>query len=111
LRAIGRKDGRFRGRGPGAETAAIGWAILAKAKRSQISMCSYVNALRIAVSPDPVERESLLPEVGIAAHPEHVLEDHRDQAEGAAHARRRRRASCREKALWCESSMPKYGAR
>jgi len=34
--------------------------------------------------------ESLLPEVWIAAHPEHMLTCRRDEAEAAASARRRR---------------------
>jgi hypothetical protein len=41
--------------------------------------------------------ESLLPDVWIAAHPEHFLTYRRDEAEAAAIARRRRRERRRSK--------------
>jgi len=40
-----------------------------------------------------------LPDVWIAAHPEHVLKYRRDEAEAAASARRRRRALRRAKTV------------
>jgi hypothetical protein len=54
--------------------------------------------LLIALSSNEVNLETLLPDVWIAAHPEHVLTYRRDEAEAAASARRRRRAHRREKA-------------
>jgi hypothetical protein len=45
-----------------------------------------------------VDWNSLLPDVWIAAHPEHFLHYRRDEAEVAAQSRRRRRADGREKA-------------
>jgi hypothetical protein len=52
--------------------------------------------LLIALSSDQVELESLLPDVWIAAHPEHLLRYRHDEAEAAAIARRRRRARRRK---------------
>jgi hypothetical protein len=56
-----------------------------------------VRALLIALSSDQVDLESLLPDVWIAAHPEHVLQYRRDEAEAAASTRRKRRALRRSK--------------
>ena len=97
LIAIGRKNWMFLGSDQGGETAAILFSILANAKRYQIEPFAYVRALLIALSSDEVDLESLLPDVWIAAHPEHVLQYRRDEAEAAANARRRRRALRREK--------------
>ena len=52
----------------------------------------------MALSSDDVELESLLPDVWIEAHPEHLLKYRRVEAETAAQARRRRRARRRAKA-------------
>jgi transposase len=92
LCAIGRKNWMFLGSDHGGETAAICFTILANAKRYQIEPFAYVRALLVALSSDQVDLESLLPDVWIAAHPEHVLTYRRDEAEAAANARRRRRA-------------------
>jgi transposase len=97
LCAIGRKNWMFLGSDQGGETAAILFSILANAKRYQIEPFAYVRALLVALSSDQVDLESLLPDVWIAAHPEHVLKYRRDEAEAAANARRRRRALRREK--------------
>src|SRR5216684_715940 len=88
----------FLGSDRGGETAAICFSILANAKRYRIEPFAYVRALLIALSSDEVDLESLLPDVWIAAHPEHVLKYRRDEAEAAANARRRRRVFRREKA-------------
>ncbi len=96
--AIGRKNWMFLGSDQGGETAAICYTILANAKRYQIEPFAYVRALLVALSSEQVDLESLLPDVWIAAHPEHVLQYRRDEAEVAANARRRRRALRREKA-------------
>jgi transposase len=98
LVAIGRKNWMFLGSDQGGETAAILFSILANAKRYLIEPFAYVRALLVAMSSDEVDLESLLPDVWIAAHPEHVLQYRRDEAEAAANARRRRRAFRREKA-------------
>jgi transposase len=92
LAAIGRKNWMFLGSDQGGETAAILFSILANAKRYRIEPFAYVRALLVALSSDEVDLESLLPDVWIAAHPEHVLTYRRDEAEAAANARRRRRA-------------------
>ena len=63
-----------------------------------------MRALLVALSSDPVDLESLLPDVWIAAHPEHVLQYRRDEAEAAANTRRRRRALRRKKTA--ESARP-----
>ena len=52
----------------------------------------------MALSSNEVDWESLLPDVWIAAHPEHFLTDRRDEAFAAAIARRRRRERRRAKA-------------
>ena len=52
----------------------------------------------MALSSNEVDLESLLPDVGIAAHPEYFLTYRRDEAEGAAIARRRHRERRRAKA-------------
>ena len=95
LGAIGRKNWMFLGSDQGGETAAILFSILANAKRYRIEPFAYVRALLVALSSDEVDLESLLPDVWIAAHPEHVLKYRRDEAEAAANARRRRRATRR----------------
>jgi transposase len=82
----------FLGSDRGGETAAIRFSILANAKRYNIEPFAYVRALLVALSSGDVDLESLLPDVWIAAHPEHVLTYRRDEAEAAASARRRRRA-------------------
>jgi hypothetical protein len=87
----------FVGSDRGGETAAICFTILANAKRYQIEPFAYVRELLIALSSDSVDLESLLPDVWIAAHPEHVLQYRRDEAEAAASARRKRRALRRSK--------------
>jgi hypothetical protein len=97
LCAIGRNNWLFVGSDRGGETAAICFTILANAKRYQIEPFAYVRALLIALSSDQVDLESLLPDVWIAAHPEHVLQYRRDEAEAAASTRRRRRALRRSK--------------
>ena len=96
----------FLGRDKRGETAAIYFSIPARAKRHQIEPFAYVRDLLIAMSSDHVDWNSLLPDVWIAAHPEHVLKSRRDEAEAAASSRRRRRAFRREKAKaanpgWC----------
>jgi hypothetical protein len=53
----------------------------------------------MALPSNEVDLESLLPDVRIAAHPEHFLTYRRDEAEAAAIARRRRRKRRRAKAL------------
>jgi transposase len=96
LCAIGRKNWMFLGSDRGGETAAICFSILANAKRYSIEPFAYVRALLITLSSDAVDLEPLLPDAWIAAHPEHVLQYRRDEAEAAANARRRRRAFRRE---------------
>ena len=87
----------FLGSDHGGETAAICFSILANAKRYRIEPFAYVRALLIALSSPEADLESLLPDVWIAAHPEHVLTYRRDESEAAANARRRRRAHRRER--------------
>ena len=74
LCAIGRKNWMFLGSDRGGETAAICFSILAGAKRHRIEPFAYVRDLLIALSSDKVDLNSLLPDVWIAAHPEHVLD-------------------------------------
>jgi hypothetical protein len=54
--------------------------------------------LSFIASSNEVDLESLLPDVWIAAHPEHFLTYRRDEAEAAASARRRRRVRRRTRA-------------
>ena len=89
--AIGRKNWMFFGSDRGGETAAILMSILASAKRHGIEPFAYVRQLLIALSSADVDLRSLLPDVWIAAHPEHFLQYRRDEAEAAARARKRRR--------------------
>jgi len=98
LCAIGRKNWMFLGSDKGGETAATCFSILAGAKRHRIEPFAYVRDLLIALSSDKVVLNSLLPDVWIAAHPEHVLNYRRDEAEAAASARRRRRSIRRKNA-------------
>jgi transposase len=105
LCAIGRKNWMFVGSDRGGETAAICFSILANAKRYRIEPFAYVRALLIALASDDVDLESLLPDVWIAAHPEHVLTYRRDEAEAAANARRRRRTLRRTKATELSPSL------
>jgi transposase len=105
LCAIGRKNWLFLGSDQGGETAAICFSILANAKRYRIEPFAYVRALLIALSSPQVDLESLLPDVWIAAHPEHFLQYRRDEAEAAASARRRRRALRRTKTAELSPSL------
>src|SRR6185312_14663219 len=89
--AIGRKNWMFFGSDRGGETAAILMSILAGAKRHGIEPFEYVRQLLVALSSTEVDLRSLLPEVWIAAHPEHFLQYRRDEADAAARARKRRR--------------------
>jgi hypothetical protein len=84
-------DRMFFGRDRGGETAAILMSILASAKRHGIEPFQYVHQLLIARPSADVDLRSLLPDVWIAAHPEHFLQYRRDEAEAAARARKRRR--------------------
>jgi hypothetical protein len=81
----------------GGETAAICISILASARRHGIEPFAYVRQLLIALSSADVDLRTLLPDVWIAAHPEHFLQYRRDEAEAAARARKRRREKRRAK--------------
>jgi hypothetical protein len=87
LCAISSKNWLFVGSDQGGETVAICFSILAGAKRHRIEPFAYVSALLMALSSNEVDLESLLPDVWIAAHPEHFLTYRRDEAEAAAIAR------------------------
>src|SRR4051794_35198276 len=87
----------FFGSDRGGETAAILMSVLAGAKRHGIEPFEYVRQLLIALSSSDVDLRTLLPDVWIAAHPEHFLQYRRDEAEAAARARQRRRAAQRAK--------------
>jgi len=97
LCAIGRKNWMFVGSDRGGETAAICLTMLANAKRYAIEPFAYVRALLVAVASDHADLEALLPDVWIAAHPEHFLQYRRDESAAAAESRRRRRADRRAK--------------
>ena len=97
LCAIGRKNWMFVGSDRGGETAAICLTMLANAKRYAIEPFAYVRALLVAVASDHADLEPLLPDVWIAAHPEHFLQYRRDESAAAAESRRRRRADRRAK--------------
>ena len=97
LCAISWKNWLFVGSDQGGETAAICFSIMAGAKRHQIEPIAYESALLKALSSPEVALESLLPDVWIAARPEHVLTYRREAAEAAATARRRRRERRRAK--------------
>ena len=81
----------FFGSDRGGETAAILMSVLAGARRHGIEPFAYVRQLLIALSSADVDLRSLLPDVRIAAHPEHLLQYRRDEAEAAARARKLRR--------------------
>jgi hypothetical protein len=86
-----RKDWIFLGSDRGGETAAVGFTILAGAKRHQIEPYAYVKALLDALSSPDVDLESLLPDVWIKAHPEHMQKARRAELDASADRRRRRR--------------------
>src|SRR3954471_4815912 len=87
----------FFGSDRGGETEAILMSVLAGAKRHGIEPFEYVCQLLTALSSAGVDLRSLLPDVWIAAHPEHFLQYRRDEAEEAARARKRRREKRRAK--------------
>jgi hypothetical protein len=62
-----------------------------------------VEALLKTLSLNEVDLESLLPDVWIAAHPEHFLQYRRNEAEVAPRARKRRREKRRAES---NSSFP-----
>jgi hypothetical protein len=81
----------FFGSDRGGETAAILMSVLAGARRHGIEPFAYVRELLIALSSADVDLRSLLPDIWIAAHPDHFLQYRRDEAVVAARARKRRR--------------------
>src|SRR6516162_6051719 len=89
--AIGRKNWLFFGSDRGGETAAILMSVLAGAKRHGIEPFAYVRQSLIALSSADLDLRSLLPDVWVAAHPEHLLAYRREAAEAAARARKQRR--------------------
>jgi hypothetical protein len=93
----------FFGSDRGGETAAILMSILASARQHGIEPFEYVRQLLIALSSNEVDLRSLLPDVWIAAHPEHFLQYRHDEAEAADRARKRRREDRRAK---LRSSLP-----
>jgi transposase len=95
--AIGRKNWLFVGSDRGGQTAATCFSIQAGAKRHGIEPFAYVRDLLVAISMGEPDWNDLLPDVWIAAHPEHFLHYRRDESEAAARSRRRRRAGRREK--------------
>jgi transposase len=95
--AIGRKNWMFFGSDRGGETASTLMSVLAGARRHGIEPFAYVRQLLIALSSADVDLRSLLPDVWIAAHPEHFLQYRRDEAEAAARARKRRREERRDR--------------
>jgi transposase len=97
--AIGRKNWLFFGSDQGGETAAICMTILASAKRHCIEPVAYVRELLTALSSSEVDLRSLLPDIWIAAHPEHFVQYRHDESEAAARARDRRRAQRRATAV------------
>jgi hypothetical protein len=74
-------------------------SVLAGAKRHGIEPFTYVRQLFIALSSADLDLRSLLPDVWIAAHPEHLLQYRRDEAEAAARARKRRREKRRAQSI------------
>lgn len=100
--AIGKKNWLFFGSDRGGETAAVFFSILANAKRHLIEPWAYVRALLLAMCEGQADLRSLLPDVWIAAHPEHVLHYRREESAAAernrAHRRARRRAQRRDSA-------------
>ena len=81
----------FFGSDRGGETAAILMSVLASARRHGIEPFAYVRQLLIALPSADLDLRSLLPDVWIAAHPEHLLQYRRDEAAAAARARKQRR--------------------
>jgi hypothetical protein len=71
-------------------------SVLAGARRHGIEPFAYVRQSLIALSSAEVDLRSLLPDIWIAAHPDHFLQYRRDEAEEAARARKRRRAKRRD---------------
>ena len=92
-----RKNWLFFGRYGGGESAAVCLSILASTKRHSIEPFAYARQLLIALSSAEVDLRSLLPDVWLAAHPEHFLQYRREEAEAAARARKRRREERRAK--------------
>ena len=86
----------FYGSDRGGETAAILMSVLAGAERHGIEPFAYVRQSLIALSSADVDLSSLLPDIWIAAHPDHFLQYRRDDAEMAARARKRRREKRRD---------------
>src|ERR1051326_8826828 len=91
----------FFGSDRGGETAAILMSILGGAKGHGIEPFEYVRQLLIALSSADVDLRSHLPDVWIAAHPEHFLQYRHDEAEAAARARKRRRERRRAQRRSC----------
>jgi transposase len=63
----------FVGSDRGGQTAAACFSTLAGAKRHRIEPFAYVRDLLVAISTGEPDWSALLPDVWIAAHPEHFL--------------------------------------
>jgi DNA invertase Pin-like site-specific DNA recombinase len=84
---IGAKNWLFLGSDRAGEAAAICMSIMTSAKRHQIEPTAYVRDLLVSLSSPIVNLELLLPDVWIAAHPEHVMQYRREESEAAADRR------------------------
>ena len=103
--AIGRKNWIFLGSDRGGETAATCFSILANAKRYRIEPFAYMRALLLAFSSEEVDLDSLLPDIWIAAHPEHHQKYGHDEAKAATESRSRRRADRRGPGIGAASGL------
>jgi transposase len=108
--AIGRKNWMFFGNDQGGETAAICMSVIASARRHNIEPVAYVRELLIALSSGATDFRSLLPDVWIAAHPEHFVSYRPAEAEAAARRRRHHRAERRATSGRLAATEPARGA-
>jgi len=97
--AVGRKNYLFFGSEHGGQTAATLYTLVQSARRNCVDVWPYLtDVLRriAAIAPgDTATLEALLPDRWLAAHPEHRLEQRKEESREAQARRRRKRAARR----------------
>jgi hypothetical protein len=82
--AISCKNALFLGSDRGRETAAICLSILASTKQNFVEPVAYVCFLLESLAAGVADLKPLLPDAWINAHPEHIVQYRRDEADEAA---------------------------
>lgn len=97
---IGRKNWLFFQTETGGQTAATLYTLTSTCKRLCIDVYAYLNdVFQRLPSTRPEELEQLLPDIWLAAHPQHLVQQRVTESIAAADRKRRRRAERRKASL------------